>query len=230
MRALARLMALCLLVCVLVLSLPACSLHPAGESALPNSAPVPSQPAASAVPTVQVPPNDSPALFGSSGPEPSGSTPALLPDEETTLTYVVNDEAVTVPALKHSSPFGYSIVYDTERYVCNAFSDGESYWADEGNYLSVSLIPGMPVEDALAGLRLQQNIAMEPEMVLIGAGYYSAYTVYFTTDSGLYRQFWVLPCGEDALLVEQSFDTFGVDAAAQQACQLLMLSTLTTLY
>lgn len=230
MRALARLMALCMLVCVLVLSLPACSLHPAGESGLPNSAPVPSQPAASAVPTVQVPPNDSPALFGSSGPEPSDSTPAPLPDEETTLTYVVNDEAVTVPALKHSSPFGYSIVYDTERYVCNAFSDGESYWADEGNYLSVSLIPGMPVEDALAGLRLQQNIAMEPEMVLIGAGYYSAYTVYFTTDSGLYRQFWVLAHGEDTLLVEQTVDTFGIHAAIYYASQLVMLSTLTTLY
>ena len=225
MRALARLMALCMLVCVLALSLPACSLHPAGESALPNSAPVPSQPAASAVPTVQVPSDDSPALFGGSGPESSDSAPTPIPDEETTLTYMVNEEAVTVSARKHSSPFGYSIVYDTERYVCNAFSDGESYWADEGNYLSVSLIPGMPVEDALAGLRLQQNIAMEPKLVTMGSGSYSAYTLYLTTPSGLYRQFWVLPCGEDVLLVEQSFDPFGADAAIHQASQLTMLDS-----
>jgi len=88
----------------------------------------------------------------------------------------------------------------------------------------------MPMEDVIAGLRLQENIAMEPEEVIIGWENYVAQTLYFTTPSGLYRQFWVLDYSGDVLLVEQSFDTVSDDAALYRASQLAMLDTLTILY
>lgn len=218
-----------LLLCALALTLCACHSAPPVASVTPS--PVPVQSEAPAVPTVQVPqvsdaPSPSPT---DEEPTVTGDVPAMQPDEVTELTFPVGEEELTVPALLHYTLHGYSIVYDTEHYVCNAFTEGDSYWNSEGNYLSVNLIFGMPMEDVLAGLRLQENIAMEPEEVTAGAEGYSALTLYITTPAGLYRQFWALDFYGDVLLVEQSYDTLSDDAPLYRASQLAMLDTLTIL-
>jgi hypothetical protein len=86
------------------------------------------------------------------------------------------------------------------------------------------------MEDVLTGLRLQENIAMEPESVTIGSRGYAAHTLCLTTPSGLYRQFWALDFAGDVLLVEQSYDIVSDDTELYRNSQLAMLATLTLLY
>lgn len=230
---------LCLLACLLVL-LTACG-QPALETGpLPNSTPVPTQPDSSPVPTVQVPDSSaSPGVSYFSGPPESvspdtnvwdnGDVPALPADEVTELTYTVGEEAIISPALRHYTLHGYAITYDTGLCLCNVFNEGVNYWCSEGNYLSVSIVFGMPMEDMIAGLRLQENIAMEPESTVIGDSL-SALTLYLTTPEGLHRQFWVIEHGGDLLLVEQSYDTVSETAELYRASQLAMLDTLSLFY
>ena len=231
---------LCLLACILFLLLTACG-QPAVESGtLPDSTPVPTQPEHSPVPTIQVPTSTEPpgAAYFSGPPESAsadidmwgnGDVPALPADEATELTYTVKDEVITSPALRHYTLHGYAITYDTGLCICNAFNEGTNYWYCEGNYLSISMIFGMPIEDAIAGLRLQENIAMEPVPAVIGKGL-AAKTLYLTTAEGLHRQFWVVEHGDDLLLVEQSFDTVSDTAELYRASQLAMLDTLFLFY
>ena len=219
-----------LLVCALILSLAACAAPTAGDSlpvpSVPNTlSPDPSL-GASAPSGQPSRPNNDDAVFGSDAPSATGDIPAIPPDEETFLTYTVGEESITASALQHYSLHGYSIIYDADNAVCNAFGEGEAYWFSEGNYLSVSLIFGMSTEDVLAGLRLGENIAMDPEATNVGKLYYSANTLYLTTSAGIYRQFWVLAHGDDVLLVEQSYDTLSSTAPLCRASQLAMLETL----
>lgn len=220
------------LVCALALALGACGAAAGHPSAAPSGAVQPSLslnrgPEASKAPSDID--NFAPAA-NDAAPSITGDIPAMQPDEETQLTYTVDGEELTVAALRHHTLSGYSIVYDTEHYVCNAFTEGDSYWASEGNYLSITVIFGMPVEDVLAGLRLQENIAMEPESAVMGGADYPVQTLYTTTAAGLYRQFWALDWAGDVLLVEQSFDTVSDDAELYRASQLAMLDTLTLFY
>lgn len=236
MRSYFRRAAACFLLCALVLILAACGSASHAIPSLPGTVPVPAQSETPAVPTVQVPAASQAPVVSSDPfhtdwePTVTGDVPAMAPDEVTRLTYLVGEEEVTVPAMLHYTLHGYSIVYDTEHYVCNAFTEGDSYWNSEGNYLAVNLIFGLPMEDVLAGLRLQEGIAMEPEAVSAGAEAYSALTLYVTTPSGLYRQFWAMDCGGDVLLVEQSYDTMSDEAPLLRSSQLAMLDTLTILY
>lgn len=225
-----------LLACMMVLLLAACG-QPAVESGpLPQSTPVPTQPDSSPVPTVQVPTQTkSPEVtFTAPGTDhvgniADGDVPALPADEVTELTYTVGEELITSPALRHYTIHGYAITYDTGLFICQEFNEGINYWNSEGNYLSVSMVFGMPMEDMLAGLRLQESIAMEPEPVAIGRGL-SALTLYLTTPEGLHRQFWVVEHSGDLLLVEQSYDTVSETAEQYCASQLAMLDTLSLFY
>ena len=228
MRRLFKLIPAGLVACALVLSLVACSAGSANESGSPVQDPASTQSALFSSPGTSNSP--SVPVATDAPPASTGDIPALHPDEETYLVYTAADELITVSALRHFTLNGYSIVYDTEHYVCHEFGEGDNYFASEGNYLSVSLVFGMPMEDVIAGLRLQENIAMAPEEVMIGWESYVAQTLYFTTPSGLYRQFWVLDYAGDVLLVEQSYDTVSDNAALYRASQLAMLDTLTILY
>ena len=225
-----------LLVCVMILLMAACG-QPAVESGpLPESTPVPAQPTNTPVPTVQVPGGTKapevmlaplePDYVGSTA---DGDVPALPADEVTELTYTVGEEVLTSPALRHYTIHGYAITYDTGLFTCQEFNEGINYWISEGNYLSVSVVFGMPMEDMIAGLRLQETIAMEPEPVVIGRGL-SALTLYLTTPEGLHRQFWVVDHSGDLLLVEQSYDTVSETAELYRASQTAMLDTLSLFY
>ena len=228
--------AVLLLACVMVLLTAACG-QPAVETGpLPQSTPVPTQPDSSPVPTVRVPSGTKPPELIVAVPGPSdagsiadGDVPALPADEVTELTYTVGEEVITSPALRHYTLHGYAITYDTGLFVCQVFNEGINYWNSEGNYLSVSVVFGMPPEDMIAGLRLQENIAMEPEPVTIGEGL-SALTLYLNTPEGLHRQFWVVEHSGDILLVEQSYDTVSETAELYRASQLAMLDTLSLFY
>jgi len=235
MRSMYKLTAV-LLSCLLLLSLACCGASPATELAPPAAtrllaetrAPAP-DPSLAPDSEIAVPSNNA-SLPSNEGFLSGGDVPATIPDEKTTLTYTVGEEEVTASAVLHHALLGYSIVYDAEHYVCNSFTEGDSYWAGEGIYLAVNLVFGLPVDDVIAGLRLQENIPMEPELVAVGAGEYISYTLYFTNEAGLYRQFWIMDCGGDVLLVEQSYDTVSDDSALYRASQLAMLETLTILY
>ena len=229
----AKFISVLLLVCIL-----------AGASASCASSP----PAGSEPPAVSRQPEESlPPSTGSAAPDPAvtqdvppvttedvppiatGDIPAIQPDEETRLSYTVDGAELTVYALRHYTLYGYSIVYDAEHYIHQAFGEGDSYWGSVGNYLSVSLVMGLPLEEAVAGIQLQEGFEMAPEHTTIGAGQYPALTLYAIDSAGLYRQFWALDCMGDVLLVEQSYDTAGDQAELYRASQLAMLDTLTLL-
>ena len=223
-----------LLACIMVLLTAACG-RPAVESGpLPESIPVPVQPDSSPVPTVQVPAESrSPDIMFAPPPQETdtvgttadGDAPVLPADEVTELTYTVGEETVTAPALRHYTIHGYVITYDTGLFTCQQFIEGINYWISEGNYLSVSVVFGMPMEDMISGLRLQENIAMEPETVSMGQGL-TARSLYITTPEGLHRHFWLVDHSGDILLVEQSYDTVSDTAELYRAAQLAMLDTL----
>lgn len=222
---------ICLLACVQVLALTACG-SPSAESAPPaNSIPESSPTVQSAAPIGQVPESVPPTAAYAPAPTqaPPEPTPevTLPPDEETFLSYFVGEEHITVSALRHHSPAGYSLTYDPALFVCNSFTGGDTYWNSDGNYLSFNQVYGLTMAEVVDGLRLQGNIAMEPEFTSVGSGSAPAYTLYYIAPNGLYRQYWVMQLGEDILLAEQCFDTVLDEAASLQAVQLAMLASLT---
>lgn len=214
----------------LILSLTACAPEtpaPASDSPAPHqTAEVSPAPSPSPAPSAQVTPSPDPEPVTPS-PEASGDVPATYPDQETTLSYQVDGVSLSADALLRHSLQGYSIVYDTEHYICQQWGEGDSYWASEGNYLSVSLIQGLPLGDVLEGLRLQEDILEEAQAVTIGAGAYSASTLSVRTD-GVFRQFWAVELASgDVLLIEQSFVEDTDTTPLYQASQAAMLETLT---
>lgn len=231
MRSWLKSAALCLLCCALLLAPAGCGSAPEAQEATPVLSSAPDDVQQPTPQPSQLPLTESAPVFGVPSEEPSStdSTPAPIPDEEVTMTYTVGEEELTVLAIFHRSALGYSIIYDTEHYARVSFSDSDSYHAGEGNYLAVSLIPDLPLDDVIAGLRLQENILMEPELTAVGAGEYIAYTLYFTNEAGLYRQFWIMDNGSAVMLVEQSYDTVSDSAALYRAGLLAMLETLSIL-
>lgn len=161
-------------------------------------------------------------------PEPtvSGDVPALHPDEETELFYELNGETHSVAAVRHHTLHGYTIVYDAMHYECRSYHEVDSYWSDEGLYLSVSIVYGMPMDYVLDGLQLQENIEMAAELAFIGSDRCTAYTLY-TTQNGLFRQFWALDYAGDTMLIERSFPVEHEYADFHRAVQDAMLDTLT---
>ena len=217
---------ICLLVCVLAAALAACG-SSVMESAPPaNSLPASSQPTESAILTGPSPESAPPAAPSQAPPDPTPEV-TLPPDEDTFLSYFVGEEHITVPALRHHSPAGYTVIYDPALFVCNSFTGGDSYWHSDGNYLAFNQVYGLTMAEVVDGLRLQGNIAMEPEFVSVGSGSIPAYTLYYIAPNGLYRQYWVMQLGEDILLAEQCFDTVMDEAPVLQASQLAMLASLT---
>ena len=225
-----RRLIIALLICLLLLPAAACG-QPAVETApLQNSAPVPAQPTTPPVPTVQ-PPESPPHTLTATAPTPEPvptpePEPSLPPDEEAQLTYLREEEEVTLPAVLHHSPLGYAIAYDSSHFVCNTFFGGDVYWNSEGNYLSFNLIYDLILSEVLDGLRLQENIAMEPESVLIGRDQFPAWTLYLTAPNGLYRQFWVAELSDCLLLTELSYDTVSDEGPLLRTLQMAMLNTL----
>lgn len=216
----AKFISVLLLICILAGTLASCA---------PSSPPSVSQPPEESAPQSTDSPDPTPAVTADTPPIATGDIPAIQPDEETTLNYTVNGADLTVSALRHYTLYGYSIVYDAEHYTHQAFGEGDSYWAGTGNYLSVSLVMGLPLEDVVAGIQLQEGFEMAPEHTAIGSGQYPALTLYAIDSAGLCRQFWALDCMGDVLLVEQSYDTTGEQAELYRASQLAMLETLTLL-
>lgn len=158
---------------------------------------------------------------------PSATSSIPRSDEETELAYTLDGISATTPAVLHHAQNGYSIVYDAMYYECRSQFELDSYWSDTGIYLSVGLAYNMPLDYVLDGLQLQENIEMGAQPVYIGRGLYPAYTVYRTTEDGLFLQFWVLECGADTMLIERAYPTDHEYAGFHRAVQDAMLSTLT---
>lgn len=122
------------------------------------------------------------------------------------------------------SKLGYSILYPPELYECRTYAESDSLWHDVGVYLSVSLFPDTEWSYIIDGLRLQEDIEMDAEAAVVGAGQYPARTLYYTDGQGNFRQFWVLECGNDILLIEQSYPK---DHPDHRSVQQTMLDSLT---
>lgn len=225
------------LACLLALLMAACG-TPAAESApLVDFDPVPIQSDNPPVPTVQPPETQPPSgeTYTAPPPAPSEELPSpssppvasLPPDEETTLTYLLGEEELSVPAVRHHSLVGYAITYDTALFSLMPFEEGDTYWNGDGNYLTFTLIYELTAAEVLDGLRLQENIAMEPELVSVGEQQFTAFTLYLTAPNGFYRQFWVLELERDILLAELSYDTVCDNAPQLRAALTASLNTLT---
>lgn len=184
--------------------------------------PPPTEPVESPAPTEPSSPDEpDPA------PTSSGDVPALYPDEETELAYRLDGKDLTIDAVRHHTLHGYTIVYDAMHYESRSYHEVDSYWSDNGLYLSVSIVYGIPIDYVLEGLRLQEEIEMEPEAAVVGSGSYPAYTLYHTTEDGLHRQFWALDYNDDTMLIEQSYPLDHEYAEFHRVIQLAMLDTLT---
>jgi len=180
----------------------------------------PSVPPNEAAPSLQNDPAPVQSLTsGDRDPAPtsSGDVPALYPDEETELTYYTALDPQTAPALRHHSIHGYTIVHDATYYECRSYHEVDSYWCEEGVYLSVSIVYGLPLNDVLAGLIHQEGIVNQPFATTIGAENYLAYTVNDDSASH-YRQFWVLDYAGDTMLIEQCCPKHRGVSLEEQAC------------
>ena len=222
------------LLCLALLTPCACSTGQVTHQTTPPADPV-ETPAADPAPAVPPPtePAEAPAPSEPAAPkEPdpaptaTGDVPALYRDEETELAYRLAGQDLTIPAVRHHTLHGYTIVYDAMHYECRTYHEVDSYWSAEGLYLSVSIVYGMPVDYVLDGLQLQENIEMAAELTYIGAGDYAAYTLY-TNENGLHRQFWALDYAGDTMLIEQSYPLEHEYAEFHRVIQLAMLDTLT---
>lgn len=202
------------------------------SNALPSTAsPTPSHSAANE-PEANVPTDEPEEASRPSSDPVSQSTPSVPSsappsDEETELAYTLDGISANTPALLHHAQNGYSIVYDAMYYECRSQFELDSYWSDTGIYLSVSLAYNMPLDYVLDGLQLQADIEMGAQPVYIGRGLYPAYTLYRTTEDGLFLQFWVLECGSDTMLIERAYPVEHEYADFHRAVQDAMLGTLT---
>lgn len=209
MRALLKYIIVCLL-CLAMLIPSACAPREQAESPSPDQSQIPT----ASQPVTDPEPTDTPAVeepghteepLPEIDPVPVGDVPAIHPDEETELAYDLDGISGKVPAVLHCNIHGYSIVYDALHYERRTYEGLDSYWSEIGLYLSVSLFFDCTIDFVLDGLMLQENIEMAPRTTVVGAYNYPAYTLYYTTEEGNFRQFWVLDYNGSALLVEQSY-------------------------
>ena len=232
MRSYFKYIVMCLL-CLTLLIPSACAPDRPIDTPAPDVTPSVSQPVADPEPsdTSEPPVTEDPAPsdepFIDIDPVPSGDIPAVHPDEETTLSYDLDGVRGTVPAVHHCNIHGYSITYDALHYERRTYHDMDSYWSEEGLFISVSLVYGMSIDFVLDGLMLQENIMMAPESTVIGSDGYPAYTLYYTTEEGIYRQFWVLDYSGDTLLIEQSYPAAHEYVDFHRAVQQAMLLSIT---
>lgn len=210
---------LCTLCVLMCMALSACTAAPSAQPT-PASTRTPSQ-----------------ALMGTCTPDPaeadtlpdvSRDIPAYQPDVETPLSYEYNGAVQTIDGLRHYSVQGYSIVYDPNLFTRQGWENGDSYWASQGNYLSVSRLNGMDAVTLRQGLILQEEIPDLGQQTQVGGEKYTAHTLVVSPQDGVYRQFWILELGANSsLLVEQSCVMEDPDTAQFQAIQKAMLDTLT---
>ena len=177
-------------------------------------------PGAADEPTQSPSVSPSPPAISSEEPEPS---PPVGEEDAPVQEEAVLDKLCC-------TDYGCSIRYDSARYEVHSYVDSDSFWHDTGVYLSISLIPGASVYYVLTGLQLQESIDAEPADACIGTGFYPAQTLDTVTAEGLFRRFWVIPYGEDTLLIEQSYPNSGDEGTLHQAVQQAMLDTLTLDY
>ena len=223
------------LLCVLLFIPSACA--PRDPDPGPLTTPTPEQTPTAGQPSESPDPVETPEPEPSPEPVPmdeplldidpvhGGDTPAVHPDEETTLAYDLDGLSGEVPAVLHCNIHGYSIVYDAIHYERRTYEGMDSYWSEAGLYLSISMLYGSSIDFVLDGLMLQENIEMVPRTTVVGADGYLAYTLYHTVD-GLYRQFWVLDYKGDALLIEQSYPVEHEFVDFHRAVQQAMLDSL----
>lgn len=238
MRAYLKFFIVCLL-CAALLIPSACAPGDSADTPVPEVTPSGSQPAQepeqspapiepdepSGPPLAENPPEPEDPIVDID-PVPAGDVPAIHPDEETVLSYNLDGISGTNPAVRHCNLHGYAITYDALHYERRTYHDMDSYWSEDGLYLSVSLVYGMSLDFVLDGLMLQENIMMAPEVTVFGAEEYPAYTLYLTTEEGFYRQFWVMEYNEDTLLIEQSYPVAHEYVDFHRAVQHAMLSSI----
>lgn len=223
-----------MLVCLLCLAMFIPSACAPGEKAETPS-PDPEQTPATSQPVTEPGPTDAPVTdepgyeeepLPDIDPVPAGDVPAVYPDEETVLFYDLDGVSGSVAAVRHHNTLGYSIVYDAIHYERRVFEGMDSYWSEMGLYLSVSLLFDSTIDFVLDGLMLQENIEMAPRTTVVGADRYPAYTLYQTTEEGIYRQFWALDYNGSALLIEQSYPLEHEFADFHRAVQQAMMDSI----
>lgn len=111
--------------------------------------------------------------------DPEDPENVTVGDREATLTMVVEGIAETIPAVRHTSWMGYAMTYDPEIFTLKEDDAGDIYLAEivEGRpnvCISVSVVDGLTVEEAVEGLRQQNNIDGQGEIVAFGANSYAA--------------------------------------------------------
>lgn len=111
--------------------------------------------------------------------DPEDPENVMLGDREDTLTVTVEGKEQAVPAIRHTSWMGYAMTYDPALLKLFEREDGDVYFGEwvEGRpnvYISVSLLDGLTAEEAVEGLRRQNNITEEGETVAVGRHSYAA--------------------------------------------------------
>ena len=230
MRTFLKYIVLCLL-CLALLIPSACAPQQQGETPSPGPEQTPTADIPTADPgPVETPVTnepvipDEPVLDIDPIPVPDGDIPAVHPDEETELYYNLDGLSGKVAAVEHCNIHGYSIVYDALHYERRSYEGSDSYWSEDGLYISIGLFFDCTIDFIMDGLMLQENIEMVPHATVVGAQDYPAYTLWKTTEDGIYREFRVLDYKGSALLIEQSYPTdhefVDFHRAVQQAMQI----------
>lgn len=232
MRTFFKYIVLCLL-CLALLIPSACAPQQQGETPSPG----PEQTPTADIPTddpgpVETPVtnepiiSDEPVLDIDPIPVPDGDIPAVHPDEETELYYDLDGLSGKVAAVEHCNINGYSIVYDALHYERRSYEGLDSYWSEDGLYISISLFFDCTIDFIMDGLMLQENIEMVPRATVVGAQDYPAYTLWKTTEEGVYREFRVLDYNGSALLIEQSYPADHEFVDFHRAVQQAMLDSI----
>lgn len=198
-----------------------------GCTAAPSAAPSasPSQPARSSSQTLVETYTASPDPHVGDG---SRDIPAYQPDLETPLSYDLDGVDYTRSALRHFSLQGYSLVYDPATFIRQGWESGDAYTASPGNFISVSRLNGMDASTVRQGLALQENIPDQGQQVTVGSQGYTAHTLVASPQDGIFHQFWIVQLADhNTLLIEQSYEMDGPNAALYQALMQAMLDTLT---
>ena len=236
MRAFLKSIVLCLL-CLALLIPSACApqganpTEPLTTPALPTPTGPLTTPTLEPTPTNELPTDEpvtpgEPTLDIDPIPVPDGDIPAVHPDEETELYYNLDGLSGKVAAVEHCNIHGYSIVYDALHYERRSYEGSDSYWSEDGLYISISLFFDCTIDFIMDGLMLQENIEMVPHATVVGAQNYPAYTLWKTTEDGIYREFRVLDYKGSALLIEQSYPTDHEFVDFHRAVQQAMLDSI----
>ncbi len=165
--------------------------------------------------------------------DPEDPENVTVGDREATLTMVVEGIAETIPAVRHTSWMGYAMTYDPQRFTMAEDGSSDIYLAEvvEGRpnvYISVSVVDGLTAEEAVEGLREQNNIDAQGEIVAFGANRYAATYLRRTTGAGsndAVVEFYVTEQNGTIFLVEVGYFVDGVEGFGARLAA--MLDTIT---